>query len=299
MYILDTNAAYYLPDPAWTTPARLARIQERAEAGDLEFGLSPITVLELASRVAEEPNWFDRVREAARTLVSLRPKSLPDPEQRMREIMEDVDLARQSYAQWPAGLETIASAPDVHALQTGFRDWTTATRRSVNVLELREYRDEYERQYIIDMGDLVHAFNPAYEDQVRRGVQTRLERDEQASFEVFLGASEWTDVFLAMMAHRGTVGSGIPQDAAKVAVALRKAKYFKLGFEQLTRSMFIDGARPNLRRANDYNDIHQLLYVSEFTGDILVSEDAGVLARVGAADGKVISFRQFLELEAD
>lgn len=51
-------------------------------------------------------------------------------------------------------------------------------------------------------------------------------------------------------------------------------------------------------RQNDYNDIHQLLYVNDFTQDVVISEDRGVMWQMGISEGKVLSFRDFLNREA-
>jgi hypothetical protein len=78
-----------------------------------------------------------------------------------------------------------------------------------------------------------------------------------------------------------------------------KARYFKAGYEQLCISMFCDGARPSLKRQNDYNDIHQLLLVNEYNAtDVLVSDDGGALTKAAGAAGKVISFETFLARKA-
>jgi predicted nucleic acid-binding protein len=297
MYILDTNAVYYLINPDWTSSAQLARLHERAASGKLRVAIPPITILELASRVVEEPDWFAAVQSAAKAALELRPLSLPDPEQRMREITEGVDLAQKVHAHWLEILATMAKAPTLDALRQGFDDYTTATRRSANVVDLAKYRDEYERQYLLEMGSLVRAINPKYEEQVQKGGMTKLSKEECESLRKFFVSPEWGVTFLSMLASRGGTGV-IPTEAGKMGVVVAKAKYFQDAYEGLCLSMFCDGARPNLKRKNDYNDIHQLLYLNEYSGDVLVSEDAGVLVKAGGPKGKVISFKEFLQREA-
>lgn len=294
MYILDTNAAYYLADPARTSPDQLARLHEKAASGRLDVGLPPITVLELSSRIVEQPAWFERVKSAAVAVLELRPAPLPDPEQRMREILENVDLARQTYQHWSLILQTIASAPTAAELQSGFDDYATATRRSANVVHLATYREDYEKQYVDDMLKLVREVNPKYDQQVIRNHMAKLPASEQDALRSFFHSPEWTGAFLAMLAYRGGTGV-IPRDEGKLAVVVQKVRYFRLAYESLGISMFCNGARPNLKRKNDYNDIHQLLYVNDFTSDVLVSEDAAVSA-AGAA--KVMTFTDFLIREA-
>lgn len=297
MFILDTNAVYYLVNLEWTSPEQLARLQQKAHDGLLKIGLPPVTVMELATRIVEEPARFTDINSAAKALIDLRPTTLPDPEQRMREIVENVDLARQSYEHWFQIIETIARAPDLENLQRGFDDYTTATRRSANVIHLATYREDYERQYVSDMVKVVREINPNYDAQILKDKTTRLPAKEQDALRTFFASNEWTDAFVSLLAFRGGTGV-IPTDSGKLAVILAKAKYFKLGYESLGVSMFCDGARPNLKRKNDYNDIHQLLYVNDYTTDILVSEDGGAIARAASSSGKAITFKQFLLSEA-
>lgn len=300
MYIFDTNAAYYLTDRTFTTTEQLARLHELAEANQLQIGLPPITVLELASRIGEEPNWFARVKETAAALMNLKPTPLPDPEQRMREITENIELARQSYQHWLQLIDTIARAPDLDRLRTGFDDYATATRRSGNVAHIATYRASYEKQYVDDMLQLVKQINPEYDTQLLREettgkqVVTSLPQNEQDALRAFFSSPEWIAMFVATLASRG--GSGVvPTDQGKLSVILKKAAYYRRAYESLCISMFCDGRRPSLKRKNDYNDIHQLLYVNEFAdGDQVVSEDDGPCRRAGQADGKVITYKEFL-----
>jgi hypothetical protein len=126
---------------------------------------------------------------------------------------------------------------------------------------------------------------------------TRLPSDEQEALRRFFGSAEWTDVFLATFVYRGGTGL-VPTDPGKKAVILKKIEYFKAAYEALGLSVFCDGSRPNLKRKNDYNDMHQLLYVNSFIGDVLVTEDGGIAARTGQAGSKVMAFTAFLDAEA-
>jgi predicted nucleic acid-binding protein len=300
MYIFDTNAAYYLTDRTFTTTEQLARLHELAEANQLQIGLPPVTVLELASRIGEQPDWFPRVKETAAALMTLKPTPLPDPEQRMREITENIELARQSYQHWLQLLDTIARAPDLDRLNAGFDDYATATHRSGNVIYVAKYRASYEEQYVRDMLQLVKQINPRYDAQLLREettgkqVVTSLPKNEQDSLRAFFGSPEWTAMFVATLASRG--GSGVmPTEQGTLSVVLKKAAYYQRAYESLCIDTFCAGRRPSLKRKNDYNDIHQLLYVNEFAnGDKIVSEDDGPCRRAGQADGKVITYREFL-----
>lgn len=215
----------------------------------------------------------------------------------MREIAEGVELARQSYEHWRLILETIARAPDADTLQRGYDDYTTATRRSGNVVQIATYREQYEHQYVRDMLNVVRQLNPRYDEQVLSGAVAALPKPEQQSLRAFFASPEWNGVFMAIIAYRGGTGV-VPAEAGRLGVAMQKCRYFKLAYETLGISMFCDGARPNLKRKNDYNDIHQLLYVNDFTQDIIVSEDGGPMSKVGIPAGRVLSFKDFLNREA-
>jgi hypothetical protein len=77
---------------------------------------------------------------------------------------------------------------------------------------------------------------------------------------------------------------------------LQSVSLFRAGYEELARRIFRGGTRPNLNRKNDYNDLHQLVYVNEFNQDVVVSTD-GFLTDVGAPTGRVIAYADFLAQE--
>ncbi len=233
---------------------------------------------------------------AAQTLIDLSPRPLPDPEQRMEEITKDAILAKDSYSHWHTLIETIAHAPDLSQLQSGFDDYKTASRRSGNVARVATYRAQYEQQYVTDMLLVVQEINPAFDSQVLRNTAAKLSQTEQTALRRFFKSAEWEHVFTEMIAHRGN--GSLPTDLGKRALILGKAQYFKMAYEMLGISIFCDGARPGLKRKNDYNDIHQLIYVSKYTEDVVVTEDRGILSKIGASSGKVMSFTEFLQREA-
>jgi hypothetical protein len=114
----------------------------------------------------------------------------------------------------------------------------------------------------------------------------------------FFGTPEWATVFLTTMATR--VGVSLTTDTGKLGLILKHVAYFRTGYESLGISMFCNGRHQNMKRKNDYNDIHQLLYINEFTTDLLVSDDdSGAITAAAKRDGKVITLGEFLAREAN
>ena len=208
MYVLDTNAAYYLGETTRTTAQQLARLHEKAEAKQLRVGVPPITVLErvthrrgprLVRSHQDERQGGDRppARELARS------RTTDARDHRGREPRPSVPRTLA-----PDSRRDRQGAPR-RALQRGFDDYVTATRRSADVVRLATYREDYERQYVKDMLALVQSINPRYDEQVLKGKDAKLPASEQKALRAFFGTNEWTAIFVAM--SRRAAGPGLFQ----------------------------------------------------------------------------------------
>jgi len=296
-YILDTNPIRYFTNRKFTTAKELEVLLERGSTGDLRLAYTPTANIELASQIEELPGQFEDIREAVRHLVDMNAEVLPDFEHRMTEIAIDGQIPSSMYAFWGEMMTCIQKAPDAKALRDGFDDLTTKTHRAVYTDFLADFRAQYEADYLASWSRVLNTIIPNFEDRVSAGKHTRLSKDEQAALETFLSSSEWDDTLLAIVAHRGK--RLLPTADFEVATVRAKVKYFREGFEWLIRKSAADGLRPNTpKRKNDYNDIHLLLYINDYTADVLVSEDKEFTKKVSCLGTKVITYRDFIQREA-
>jgi hypothetical protein len=289
-YIFDTNVLYDLATVEYRDAAD--RLCERGRAGHLAVRFTPIAVIEIASRLHRDPAMFGQLKLAARLMIDCGAKCLPDPEQRMREILHDGDVARQLYSHWDDIMETLSRAPTQEEFSRGFNDIATATRRAVDIEHVHRYREEYERQFTVDLTVLATHFNHRYDRQAARGRPTRLTPEQQNALNQFLASPEWSEAFHAVFAARAE--APLPNDAGRLGVIDEKTAPFKAGYEWLLREVFCDGRHVNFDDKNDYNDMHLLLYVNRFADDVLVSSDEGVILEIGERFGKAIRLDGFV-----
>lgn len=297
MYILDTNAIRYLVNPMFTTDEQRARLLERAAADELRIRYTPIANIELVSQLEEDPACFESVRGAVRVLLDLRADVLPDFEHRMWEIVADSAIPRSMYEFWHEMMECLANAPSLAALKAGYDDYKTGHRRQVHTKFLADFRANYEADYMRQWRRVLQQIVPDFDARVADGHHTRLERDEVAKLQQFLDGPEWHAIMLDIIAFRGK--KPLPTKSYEIGTILRKIAFFQSGFEWLVRQSAKAGLRPDVeRRKNDYNDIHLLLYVNEFTDDVLVSQDKEFAKKVTLPGGRLISYDEFVRREA-
>lgn len=289
MYILDTNAFYNIATDTFSQ--HVARLCEKGSDGSLELRFSPITIIELESRLAREPERFEQFKKSAQILLRAKAQSLPDPEQRMNEILLDSHVAPDSYKVWDEHLKTIARAQDIDELRGGYDDHITGTKRAIVIEETCRSREEYEEDFVDEMHKLAVRFNPRYEKQCLRSKPARLTKEECAALKTFLVSEEWLNEFRDMLGERGK--APVPTDPGRRGVFDDKTAYFRRGYEWVIQRLFCDGRHVSRKHKNDYNDMHLLLHVNDFTGDTIVTSDAkkSVLADVGKA--KVITLATF------
>lgn len=291
MFIFDTNAFYDLATEPFRGAADM--LQERGRSGTLELKFTPLAIIEIVDRLKRDPARFDQLKRGATIMHEAGAKSLPDPELRMAEIVLDGTAGRDRYSVWNDILHTLMTAPDAANLEQGFDDYTTGTRRSVDVTHMSQFRESTEEDYVNELADLVRNFNPRYDRQVARGRAARVAPPDAAGLEAFLGGGQWTTIFRQILEDRG--GFVVPTDPGKVGVIDRKAALFKAGYEWLLRKVFVDGRHVTEERKNDYNDLHLLLYVNEFApADVVVSSDEGVILSVARPSTRAMTLRDFV-----
>ncbi len=296
-YIFDTNAIRYLVNPSFTTPEQLARITARALNGSLQIMYTPIATIELVSQIEEDPACFVAVRDAVQALFALNAKALPDFEHRMWEIVADLAIPHVMYDCWPQIMECIANASSLSELKAGYKDYKTGYFRQIHTKFLADFRADYEEDYSQTWRDVLILIVPEFDQRVKSGRNTRLSRDELGRLDQFLASAEWQASLLDIISFRGK--KPLPALDHEVETIRRKISYFQAGFEWIVRQSAQTGLRPDLkRRKNDYNDIHLLLYINEFSKSVLVSQDKEFAKKVSAPGDRLISYVEFVKREA-
>ncbi len=292
MYILDTNVFYDFVNPNRVDQKMLAQIQERAVDGLFCVAYSPITIIELASRIHDEPQWFDRVKNSIKAVLEMKAECLPDPESLMEEIVKDLRMPYAKHNHWRDVIYTISCATDRKSLINGFDDYGTCTRRQVYINFISNFRINYENFYIDSLLEVTKNLNPKYEYQIRKGKQTKFSKHEQNQLNQFLSSAEWERIFLDMIAYRSK--SSLPVDRGARKIILRRINFFKQAYEYLLRNIFCDGYQPNMKKKNDFNDIHLFLYLDDFNTNVLVSSENKFKKMIDNSRKKVITVEEFL-----
>lgn len=83
--IFDTNAVYYLDSKL--SEADFEKLILKVNNGELAVFISPITVIEMTSRLKENPTDFKKIQDALKKLFKLNPIFLPNPEQQLAEYV--------------------------------------------------------------------------------------------------------------------------------------------------------------------------------------------------------------------
>lgn len=292
MYILDTNVFYDFADPCRVDPETLAQVQQRAEDGLFSVAYTPITAIELVSRIKDQPEYFDIVKKGIQSVLDMRAVCLPGPELRMAEIIADNHIQHSMYKSWAEMMYTIARATDRASLIKGFDDFTTLTRRQMLEEWMSSFREDYEKSYIDTLLRVAKQINPKYEKQLQKKKTTKISRPEQDALNQFLNSSKWESEVLAVIAHRSKIP--LPTDRAALCIVLHKIKYFKQGYENLIRRVFCDGYQPDMKKKNDYNDMHLFLYLDDFYPHVLVTSETQLKEWVDNSQRKIINMAEFI-----
>lgn len=293
MYILDTNFIYYISDDNKVSEEQLNNIRRKADHRKIKFGIPPVSVIEILSRLYEEPSLFEKIKKSCEIVLSFKPKSIPDPNEMMIRILKNEILELvNGTINWNHYLKTITLAKDFSELNGKIVALGSGVSREIKLEMISDFRQEYETDYIKEMVSLAKRFNPDFDRQSLLEKPTKLSSTEQVALNTFLNTTDWTSEIRNLVSTRAK--RVLPRDLSTID---SRIKYFRLGYEYLIKKMFCNGAYPNLKKKNDYNDLHQLIYVNDQTRDQIISDDKGVLQTIGKSSGKVISLSDFLSAE--
>ena len=90
LYVLDTNAIYYLGSRDRMPHGMFRRMMEAAASRGFVCAYTPLAVYEVCSALNDSVEGFRALRLAARRLFRLKACALPDPEVRLSELLGEV-----------------------------------------------------------------------------------------------------------------------------------------------------------------------------------------------------------------
>lgn len=271
--ILDTNAIYYLDSKL--SAAEFEKIEQKIKRSELKIYISPITVIEMTSRLKEKPADFKKVQDAIKKLFLLSPSFLPDPEQQLTEYVLNSKIAENDYKHWKEIFYTIKVATSITALETGFDDHSTQTKRSVDLTKIYTIRKEYESFYVSDMETPLKTIIPDFEIKIAKNKNTRLPKDKVYDFKKYLESSNWINQLKLMLIARTLLP--LPNDATEIQNIFEKIHFFKKSYEDLFIKIFEDGYIPNMKRKNDFNDWHFNVYFNNSNDYIFITSENNVV----------------------
>lgn len=271
--IFDTNAVYYLDSKL--SKAAFEKLILKVSNGELTVFISPITVIEMTSRLKENPSDFNKVQDAIKKLFELNPTFLPDPEQQLAEYVSNSKIDANEYKHWKEIFYTIKIAPTVAKLETGFDYISTFTKRSVNLTRLHSFRKTYEDYYVLDMETPLKSIITDFDIKIARGKNTRLPKDKIADFKKYLKSNNWTDQIKLMLINRTLLP--LPNDKKEIEKVFDKISFFRKSYEDLFIKVFEDGYIPNVKKKNDYNDWHFNVYFNDDNDYVFITSEKNVV----------------------
>lgn len=290
--IFDTNAVYYLDSEL--TPTDFKKLVEKVQKGLLKVHITPITVIEMTSRLKENPSDFKKVQKAIQKLYELKPIFLPNPEQQLGEYILDFKIDKKYFNQWNEVFYSIKIAKNLNELETGFDDLVSHTRRSVNITHIFNFRKEYEALYISDMQIPLKAIIPNFDLKVSVKKNTRLDKTKIVEFEKYLKSKNWSNLIKLMLLERTLLP--LPTEQKDIDIIFGKIKYFKNAYENLLRKIFTEGLLPNLKRKNDYNDWHFMVYFNDDNDFVFITSENNALFKGLKDDSRLMSIHDLVKI---
>ncbi len=291
--VFDTNVFRDIQRGA-ISESDVVRAEKRLESD--QGLLSPLSLIELGSHICEEEKGrFDRYHVAIQAARRLCRGALPDPEAVLR---------RQVFQAPPDGrglqpaevidiASLIAAARSYDELVRGQATrWQGALSRvSFNAGFLKQFREDYEAQYIEDMHrHVVDVVCPDWREKRDRGEMANLgDQATRRRLVEYLESEPFRRQFFLLQAER--VGVFLIGKSAWDDRAFQRLAPFFNAYLWILKTIINSGYNPE-KNKNDFNDIHFLIYLSdpEMT---LVSGDGGI-ARKTAGSGRVMTFLDWL-----
>ncbi|WP_201986006.1 hypothetical protein [Hymenobacter rubidus] len=283
--ILDTNTVYYLDSKL--SAEEYSKVSAKVGTGELKVFVSPITVIEMTSRLKENPLDFIKVQNAIKKLMALNPIFLPDPEQQLIEYISGAKVEDSQYVHWKDVFESISAAPSVTALEIGFDDHASLKRRQVSLAKIHSFRQEYESQYVNDMKESLVTVVKGYEAKISKGKIPKLSKSEFEEFDKFLVSDSWINLMKIMLVNRTQLP--LPVEEAKLNLVFAKIEFLKKSYEYLLRRILENGYIPSIKKKNDYNDFHFNVYFNKLNDYIFVTAESNPVFSELNARGRLVA----------
>jgi len=288
--IFDTNAVYYLESKL--SNENFEKMNQMVEKNELTIFISPITVIEMTSRLKTQPNGFKKVQIALKKLMSLNPQFLPDPDQQLREYVSNSKSNKNDYKHWKEIVSSIILAPNVTKLESGFCD-SLSNRRVVNIDYLINFRKEYEEYYLSSINQVLEQIITDYNVKIDKGRNTRLPKDKISNFKKYLTSSDWIDQIKIMLVNRTEVQ--LPNNEVEIQIIFEKIYFLKKSYEDLFLKIFEEGYIPNKKKKNDYNDWHFNVYFNDFNDYIFITSENNVVFKELRSKNRCINFEELIK----
>jgi hypothetical protein len=289
--IFDTNTVYYLDSKL--SNADFERLIVKITDKQLNIFVSPITVIEMTSRLKKKPSDFAMVKRTIGKLLKLNPIFLPDPEQQLTEYVLNTKVDENEYRHWKEIFYTISIAPSVEILETGFDDLITFTRRAVNLTHIYSFRKTYEEYYVLDMETPLKSIVENFDIKILKRKNIRLSKDRNEDFKKYLGSTNWTDQLKLMLVNRTL--QPLPNSKSEMDSIFEKIYYFRKSYEDLFVKIFEEGYIPNIKKKNDYNDWHFNVYFNIGNDFYLVTSERNVVFKELTNKSRCLDLGQLLK----
>lgn len=291
--IFDTNSVYYLDNQNVLSIQSFNKLKDAVSTGKLRIYISPITVIEMASRIEDEKKGgFKKVKDALKKLMHLNPSFLLDPdEQLMNYYSSNINISTNTVL-WRNIIETIVKAKSKEQLLQGYVDMPTKTIRTVYSKRISDFRENYERNYINDMNLHVTRLIPGFAKKVSRQKVTRLPKIEKEVFKNYIQSENWNVNFYNGLASR--VGYNLQLENNCYENLKEKLHFFKSSYEALLNRIFINGYIPNWGKKNDYNDLHFNVYFHDNNDFVFITSENNVVFEELKKNGRLKNINELV-----
>jgi hypothetical protein len=287
--ILDTNAIYYLETKLSVFEFNI--LKNLVNLNKLQVYISPISVIEIASRIKNKFDDFTLIKKILTNLFLLNPIFLNDPEEQLREYF--CNIALDINWKWKEVLYSIKTANSVLEIENGFIDIINQTKRHVDLSYFAKAREDYEILYVQEIMSAIQKIIPEFTRKISKNKNTRLSKDNKKEFDNFLNSVNWSKLFEYILLQRANYP--FPNNTKSKELILEKAYYFKIGYENLLKKIFYDGYIPNANKKNDYNDLHFTIYINKYNEYIFITNEDNAIFNQLRKDGKCMNIEVLIQ----
>lgn len=283
---------------------QIQKAKEKIHKHSWQAVISPLTLIELGSHINDDENdFYERYRVAFEAIVDICNSTLPDPEVFMRKKIFNHPIDSNQGLSPEETLNIcrfIATTKKYEDLTNGkIMTWNDIPSRIIlKTGYLKQFRDEYEQQYISDMQNFVLDRIVPNHNSIRANGMMPCIKDKNilTSFNKFIDSVEFENTFYKFQAVRVNVLL-IGSDFSSVWDKNVKAKLsdYCSAYKWIIKKIAEAGYNP-IKNKNDYNDIHFLIYLADSTL-CFVTHDGGILNKIDGMPNasRVINFQEWLD----